>query len=435
MTSDVSPLDVLEGFFGGLPDESAIQGLASEQLDELGDLVQQSAAASARERVPTGAVGELVYPGGWLASGWGQELFRVELSCALLYETRLLVHDPLAEYFFSDFRTLPKMRTIKGAVGSSIYAGPDLWANYGRRVHRGDDLEHVRHDLMRIVRFLLDVEPLLRSGVMVMRSQWPTLSRRQRHLMASAKADMADAEMLAAAFESGPQGGDLPRWDNLRGGHVTPPGGLLDPMDPAQWQPEFFYLAKSLAVADAAGAVYTPATRDELRLLIAKTGTIDRGRRTAPTQPLLREVLSVVVPDLRLSPSAAVKIRSSEQSFEDWRIALRDLQREAATTDPADLSELVQDRIQPQVTAVTRAVSLSATLREHAGPSAAAALLGTAGNLITGAGPVPSATAAGLTGVAAWLMNAYGGRRTEGRQAVVAALLTGRSSTGRNGSR
>lgn len=419
----VSVLDVLEGFFGGVPELEAVRALTLGQVDELGELVTQSAESLALQREGPSELGELVYPGGWLARGWGQELFRVELNCALLYEPRLLIHDPLAEYYFASFNTLPKMRSIKGRAGSIVYGGPDLWANHGRRVHRGDDIDGIRADLVRIVRFLVDVEPLIRSGVVALRSQWPTIRRCQRHLMASCIADMASPKMLMAAGTASFEGGLLPRWDNVRGLQVTPPGGLLNPDDPAQWEPEFFYLAKTLAVADAAGAVYAPASPDELRLLVAKTSAIPAGRRAAPSVPVLREVLSVLVPDLTLSPAAAVKIRDSEASFEDWRRSLRDIQREATTTDEADIEELVEDRLRPQVNAVTKAVGGSAALRKYAGKSIAATLITAGASAITGAPLAPSVAAGALTGVAGWLQDAYAARRLDGSRALIATLL------------
>lgn len=427
----VSPLDVLEGFFGGTPSLDAVGAMSLDQIDELGDLVEQSADALAREPAPAiGDVGQLVYPGGWLARGWGDDLFRVELNCALLYEPRILVHDPLAEYYFGAFHTLPRMRAVKGAQGASTYGGPDLWANHGRRVHRGDDLDLVRADLTRIVRFLLEVEPLLRSGVIVMRSQWPTIRRRQRQIMASAKFDMSSPAMLDAARSATPAGGLLPRWDNLRGGQVTPPGGFLDPNDPAQCQPEFFYLAKTLAVADAAGATYAPSTPDEQRLLIAKSVTAaSSARRSAPSPPVLRQVLSYLVPDLTLDPSTAVKVRVSETSFEAWRRALRDVQRDAGRlSDPDDLSQLVEDRLRPQVEAVTKSVNASASLRRTAGPSITAAVIAAATGPLTGSTLTGSIAGASAAAVGNWIAAAYQGRRPDGTAAVVAALLRNRVS-------
>lgn len=422
---DVTPLDVLDGFFGGTPDLDAIGGLTLTEIDDLGELVVLSAQVLAGEPAAGGGAGDLIYPGGWLARGWGQELFRAELHCSLLYEPRLLLHDPLAEYYFAAFNTLPRMRSIKGATGGvTMDAGPDMWADQGRRVHRGDDLEGARADLARIVRFLLEVEPLLRSGVIVMRSQWPTIRRSQRQLMASTNADLTTPEMIEVASSASAEGGHLPKWDNLRGLGITPPGGFLTPNDPAQWQPEFFYLAKTLAVADAAGAIYSPATPDEARLLMAKSRAAASRRGARPGQPVLEEVLRVLVPDMTLDAATAVKIRQSESAFEDWRRALRDIQRDAASlSDPVELRELVDDRLQPQVTAISTTVSLSQSLRSRSRSMLTTAMLGTLGGLAAGSPLLTSAASAGVPGVAGWLWDAYRGRRPGGASAVIAALL------------
>lgn len=419
----VSLLDVLERYFQGMPDLDAIRALKLAQVDELGELVKSTAELLAGTRGGDDGLGELVYPGGWLAKGWSDELFRTEMNALLLYEPRLLIHDPLAEYFFSEFDRLPKMRTLNGHGGTAVYGGPDLWANHGRRVHRGEDIEGIRSDLVRIFKFLAQVEPLIRSGVLVLRSQWPTIRRMQRHIMSSANADLKSTEMLAAVRATSSEGGGVARWDNLRGMQVTPPGGLLDPNDPAQWQPEFFYLAKTLAIADAAGAVYAPETSDEMRLLTTKMATVPVSRRTAPTMPVLREVLQTIVPDLELDPSAAVKIRESEEAFDAWRREMRGLQREAATVSGEDLPQLVEDRLMPRISDVKSAVTGSKWLTRHAARNVGLVAITTVATAAGGAAPGPAAATGLATGVGQWLYDAYAGRRLDGSKPVIATLV------------
>lgn len=110
----MTPLDVLDDYFGGLPGASVAQSLTLSQVDDLGDRVNTTATQMSKMKPSPDPIGDLVYPGGWLANGWQHGIFRNELNCALLYEPRLLVHDPLAEYFFSDFNLLPQV-TMKGA--------------------------------------------------------------------------------------------------------------------------------------------------------------------------------------------------------------------------------------------------------------------------------------------------------------------------------
>lgn len=135
-------------------------------------------------------------------------------------------------------------------------------------------------------------------------------------------------------------------------------------------------------------------------------------------------MLSYLVPDLTLDPSTAVKVRASEESFEEWRSALRDVQREAATlSSEDDLKQLVEDRMRPQVEAVTKSVSVSESLRATAGSTVAAAVIGAGTGPLTGATLKGSIAGASAAAVATWITNAYRARRRDGSSAVIAALL------------
>lgn len=260
----VTPLDVLDDYFGGLPDLDITKSLTLLQIDELGEKVNTAAEKLSRMKPDSESIGDLVYSGGWLANGWQGGIFRDELNCALLYEPRLLVHDPLAEYFVSDFSMLPEV-SLKGWGGVEIVAGARFWANHGRRVHRGDDVEGIRADLVAIFDVLNQLEPLIRSGVIVLRSQFPILNRDRHALAASVRADQRSEAMIAIAARR--EGMPLPRWDSLRGMHLSPPGGRLDTGEHAQWKDEFYYLAKTLMFSRSAGALYAPASANELALL------------------------------------------------------------------------------------------------------------------------------------------------------------------------
>jgi hypothetical protein len=105
----VSPLDVLRNYFGELPGDRALGSLTTARMEDLGELLVESAAASLSDPVPPGTY----YPGGWLAGGWNEPIFKSDLHLALLYYPRLLVHDPLSGYFFDRFEDLPKMKEIR----------------------------------------------------------------------------------------------------------------------------------------------------------------------------------------------------------------------------------------------------------------------------------------------------------------------------------
>lgn len=415
----VTSLDVLDDFFGGFPRPEDAKGMTLAQFDELGERVETSAADLSRTQPRSNPIGEVVYPGGWLGNHWQAQVFRTELNSALLYEPRLLVHDPLAEYFFSDFDLLPET-TMTGAWGSRLTSGARMWADVGRRVHRGNDLDALRVDLGFILRDLGHFEPLIRSGVIVMRSQFPTIARERHALDASVRADLRSPRMVAAA--AGPYQFPLPRWDNLRGAEVTPPGGLADPADPTRWEPELYYLAKTLMFSRDAGAFYAPSSEGELALLEAKSAEVLRGKRSfAPGQRLITEALRAIVPDLRLDPATAVELRRSEEAFGEWRRELREMQRATAGVPDEDIPQLVQDVLQPKIDGVRRSVSRSPVLSEHVKKNVSLAL-------IAGVGAAPGGTAAAAvatvaTGVGGYLMDTFGKRRPDGSKAVIAALL------------
>jgi hypothetical protein len=114
--------------FGAIPYEAAVRAPNNREIEELGDLVLESAAVTAAAPAPTGTV----YPGGWLAENWHEQLFRGDVTLALLYYPRLLVHDPVADFFFSDFGSLPAARDLRERNGRmTVSAGPAMWAQAG----------------------------------------------------------------------------------------------------------------------------------------------------------------------------------------------------------------------------------------------------------------------------------------------------------------
>lgn len=415
----VTSLDVLDDFFGGLPDADVAESLTAAQVDDLGTRVNAAAQKLSRMKPSAEPIGDLIYPGGWLGNGWQHEGFRRELNCALLYQPRLLVHDPLAEYFFSDFSILPEV-TLKGSNGIQMIHGAKLWANSGRHVNREGDINAIRADLKAIFSTLGHFEPLIRSGIVVMRSQFPVLGRERYALDSSVRNDLRSDSMVELVARQ--EGVPLPRWDNIRGLHASPPGGLQNTADPKRWRPEFYYLAKTLLFSGSLGARYAPASANELALLQAKSATFSReGQASAPSRPLIEEVLHQVAPDLTLDPGTAVKVRASEEAFNSWRIELRELQRASAGLSDEEIPQLVSDRMQPRIDEVRKAVSKSDVLKRNAQKNLGLALI--AGISAIPGGPGAAALAAATTGVGGSLMDMYGPRHLDGSKPVIAALL------------
>lgn len=253
-----------------------------------------------------------------------------------------------------------------------------------------------------------------------MRSQFPVLHGERHALDASVRADLRSDVMIAAASRS--EGVPLPRWDNLRGAQITPPGGFKKINDAAQWEPEFYYLAKTLMFSHSTGAMYAPASASELSLLQAKSAEYLKGRRSfAPSLPLIEEVFRTIAPDMQLDPATAVKVRNSEEAFDAWRRELRTLQRASAGVADDDMPQLVTDMLQPKIDEVRKAVSKSNALRSHAPKNLALALISGIGALP--GGPAGAAAAAAATGVGGYLMDTFGRRQPDGSRPVIAALL------------
>ncbi|NMM16010.1 MAG: hypothetical protein HHJ14_02400 [Cellulomonas sp.] len=420
----VNVLDVLEGFFGELPSKATVLGLSREQIEELGELAMASASVLADDALDEPAV----YPGGWLAGNWAKQLFRGDLNLALLYQPRLLVHDSLADFFFVGADNIPELTNMRGALGGmSVTRGPKIWAPSDSYVGMRDDLDAVRHLLARIIGYFVELAPLLRSGIVIARAQWPTIRRESAQILTSVRHDVRSPEMLKAVQSASLDGGLLPVWDTLRGMHVTPPGGF-DPRDALlQWEPEYFYLAKTLAVANAAGAIYSPSTEDELRLLRAKSSRLEAAAtREGHPVALLREVARVLVPDMQLDASTAVAIRQSESAFDDWRRSLRNLQKDTAHFTPDELRERVEDELIPEVRAIERLTSRSQAIRTVLKAESAATVISggvaTAVSLAMGQGWIGPTVGVG-TGALSWLWKAYRPANLGGRQTVIASLI------------
>lgn len=413
-------LDVLEGFFGALPSKEDVRLLSRREVEELGDLAVESAEARLLETINSDG---LTYPGGWLGRHWDEPVFRRDLSLELLYQPRLLVHDPIADYFFRDVQAIPDARPLRTARGVTVHAGPREWAAQLLYVNEREDFETVRSRLAYTIDCIVDLAPLLQEGVVVALPQWPTIVARRRHIETSARHDVRDPAMGAVAASASLEGGQLPVWDNLRGMHVTVSDPWVSSDQPWQWHPEFLYLAKTLAVADAAGATYAPTTEDELRLLQAKAGKAASAVTRDHIRPeLLREVGRIFIPDLQLSPATAVAMRRSDDSFEDWRRLIRTIEHEARGDTGDELRQYVEDTLIPQAAKVRNSVDRSPSL----GDAAWGGLTAVVSGVVSQGGHGLGLTALGGlgAGVLSWLWKAYGPRdQLTGAEAVMASLV------------
>lgn len=396
-------------------------------MEGLGEALVQSAEASIAEPVPPGTY----YPGGWLAGGWLGPHFQPEIHLALLYYPRLLVHDPLSSYFFDRFDDLPKMKEIRMVNRTSrshiaaMYAGPDVFAKHAVYATQKVNPEQALEWFKGLIRSVVSFAPLIDDGILILRPQWPTILARKEALMASVRHDVRTPEMISAA-EYDPA--ELTRWDNIRGGKLTVGGGIPHPADIA-WtnQEEFFYLAKTLAVADQAGATYVPSTDADYELLRAKAisgASKIRGIQQHP-EKLLEEVSRLVVPSLKIDPKTTVRVRQDEESFDSWRRELSTLARDSKDDDAEELAARVEDMLIPRIRELNRSLQRSRPLRDNLIADGASIVVA-AGVGAAAGGPTGAALAAGmgaLPGVIGWLFKAYQRPNLSGSDTVLARLI------------
>jgi hypothetical protein len=277
----------------------------------------------------------------------------------------------------------------------------------------------------RLVLNVVEFAPLIDRQILTLRPQWPTILTRQQAIMSSVRHDVRSAEMQAAV--SGDPS-DLTRWDNIQGGKVSVNGGIPHPTD-APWvhQEEFFYLAKTLAVADEAGATYVPPTDSDFGLLRAKAvagASSLKGLEQQPTK-LLEEVARFLVPDLVIDPKTTVKIRENEESFDSWRRGLSALARDSKNDDPVSLAGRVEDTLIPRVRDINASLKKSRPLRENLIPDGASIAISAGIGLLTAgpAGAAIGATSAAAPGVIGWLFKAYQRPNLSGADTVLARLV------------
>jgi hypothetical protein len=420
-------LDVIENHLGSRPTYEQLSLLSIPEVDELADLLRELSEAQSQDEIPGGA--SLL--GGWLGAGslWSEPTLRGELGKSLLYYSNLLVLDPLADYFDDGSRLAPshsiRVRRPEDRKFNVVTSGPSIWSRHGTYLELRERPEEAVARFGQIVVNLYSLESVIRSGVVVLRNQWPTIARRSEALATSVRRDIRSKELQALARQPASAENAFAVWDHMRGGMMTFGSAALSSDEPWETQHVFYYLAKTLAIADAAGAQYVPATERDLQLLRLKAVSAAGSYRPSG---FFEEVARVVVPSFEVPIREAVAIRQSSANFADWRSKLDLIRRAGAEDNAVDLKQRVQDELRPAVRSVEAELNRTSglSLLDRAG----ADFLFTSG--ITGAaalvsgGNIPVAVgAAGVTGIVQWLRRAYGQQPTDGAQAVLAALVRG----------
>jgi hypothetical protein len=270
--------------------------------------------------------------------------------------------------------------------------------------HEQSSREWFKHIVLNVMR----LAPLIDSQILILRDQWPVVISRKDSLETSVRHDVRTFQMQAAASAGESMTPPIARWDNIRGMGVTPVGMKFRAVDePFVHQDQFLYLAKSLALADDAGATYAPPTDADFSLLRAKlVAAVNKQSRVErhPTE-VLAEVSRLLIPDLELDLNTTVKVREDEDSFDDWKRSLSSLARDARDDDPDTLAARNEDAHIPRIHDIKKATSKSAILRQHVVPDGSAMAVSAIAGAWTAGMPgaaIGAAAGAAATGVVGW---------------------------------
>jgi hypothetical protein len=200
--------------------------------------------------------------------------------------------------------------------------------------------------------------------------------------------------------------------------------------------PAAFYLARTVAIADAFGAAYVPPSATDWVLSENRIEALLAPALERRAEVNLRVVSALSRSELPLlrgvDARAIAAIHDNEESFEDWRRALRRAVRQIESSTTAGSAfeeegrEVLEDELGPMAEEVAKAVSRSQLMREKARDakialSSGVAVAGSAA-AAGAASPVAIATAAG-SAVGTWLLGSLFPKKQGGARAIVAQLL------------
>jgi hypothetical protein len=430
-------VDLLENALGELSTERA-GSLSPDELEGLAEVV--NAFYDAWD-VPVLESDDLrVYSGGWIAGNPQSEDARQYLYTTLLYAPSVVIHDPIAEWFDPDRERLESPPPIRAATGGIEVQGAEtqLRRADGYFVFRGEP-ERSRVYLTQAVRIIAELAPLIRCGIVIPIPQWRLVQRRQGSMLSAVRHDVRDevlAALIATAVDDPP-----PRTDQIRGLDVTPSGGVL-PSDVirAVVQNPSYFLAKTLALADATSSRYLPPAAIDAALLDHRLGKLgEELRRKSIDLQVVAGLAAAELPFLgSLDASTIVSIRQSgDVAFADWRAELRNTARtiEASPSDGdvfvTESREVIADALIPRAREVERAVSRSRVMKDAAKDQVANLSVGaaaaTGGAAIAGAPLVPAALAGlGISAVGRWAYASLFGPKPQGSRAILASLVKNR---------
>lgn len=429
-------LDVLRDVVGADLSDERLKDLTLDDVTRLAHAVQQHYASWQ----PPEHDGLRVHLGGWIAGNYAAPEARELLTTMLLYADQLVLHDPLAEWFFADRRRLRALNPIRYRNGAKL-AGSEgyLLATDGWVVHR-DDLERNLATLTWAIPALRDVAPLIDSGAALLVPHLQLVLAAQESLLVAVRHTLNDDAFVDAVehpIDLKPITTDFSRGVALE---LTGAGGLVSDKDrrlQVAGNPAY-YVNKTLAVAHGAQAAYMPPSATDWRLydLRVQAAAIELRRAADLDLKVLAALHTSELPLLAdLDLKTISKLRADEGLLEDWRIALRQAAR-TLTAVPVegaafatDSRQLLEDLLGPAERQVAKDQALLGRLKRGGRDASVKLVAGAAGAGVAATvvgGPPAGLITAGVSAAAGWTLGALLPAKHSGIAQVVVHLRQGK---------
>jgi hypothetical protein len=188
-----SILDILESSLGELkPDR--IDALDAAGIEALAEAVNQFYAGWVLPDLND----ELsMYAGGWVAGNLEAVEARQYLYTTLLYYPKIIIHDPIAEWFFPDRSSLQSPPLITDTRGNGVQISePALLSGDGYYALKADP-ERTKHKLKQSLSMLTELALLIREGVVISVPQWKIIKDRQDAILTATRHDVGDSDFLS----------------------------------------------------------------------------------------------------------------------------------------------------------------------------------------------------------------------------------------------
>jgi hypothetical protein len=373
---------------------------------------------------PTSQAGEFrTYYGGLVAVNFSLQGKQQTFFNNLLYAHSTIVPDPIARWYFDAYEELAKTPAAEYLNGA-VSADQSEWIGWMLSSFRAFqwNLRACRDVLAFFVSGLLTLRTLVEAGVVVLMSQAHILLAESGTIVQSALDDANDPSFTALC--ENPVDEQLPLWDNVRGGIMTP-GNQPIPKDAALWsaaKEAAYHIRKNLLIAERSGGVYVPENKTDFSLL---SGILRRAGKEIGCNDwdiiAAQSVKDLKVPSIEGLPlSELAAIRKDENAFQEFRVWLARKLMSAEARPEAALISLTSEEIEGEVSRLRERLSTSSVIKERLKQDGISIAVQTTIGIITGGhfgAPVLGATAGALAGIASALLT-----RDRGAVSILAKL-------------